>query len=143
MRILNKKGFTLIELVLVITLLGILLVGALPQFINMSTQASQSSRDGVVGAVRSAIGLARSNDLVLHGPPGDFPPVLDSATAGAASPSNLLFTGTVAVPVLQSGITDDSWTKVDDTHYTFSDGTSIYTYTYDPATGSFRSPTAP
>ncbi len=130
-------GFTLIELVLVITILGILAVAAIPQFIDVSTKARQSSRDGVVGAVRSGINLFRANDLVANGPPGTYPATLDGAANGAGAPGNLLF-GTI----LQQGIADGSWSKAG-LVYTFSDGSTAYNYTYVPATGAFTSPTAP
>lgn len=134
----SNKGFTLIELVLVITILGILAVAALPNFINVSTQAKQASRDGVVGAVRSSIGLYKANDLVVNGPPGNYPASLDGAAAGAASPSNLMFT-----TILQQGVADTGWSKVDGTHYSYSDGTTTYSYTYTPANGTFTAPNAP
>ncbi len=134
----SNKGFTLIELVLVITILGILAVAALPNFIDVSTNASQASRDGVVGAIRSGIGLFRANDLVQNGPPGSYPATLDAAAAGAASAAAPIFGS-----ILQQPVADGSWTKVSDTVYTFTDGTSTFTYTYTPATGTFSSPTAP
>lgn len=134
----NKKGFTLIELVLVITILGILAVAALPSFIDVSTNARQSSRDGVVGAVRSGIGLFRANDLVVNGPPGAYPATLDAAAAGVAAPSNLIFTN-----ILQQGVADGAWTKNSATEYVFDDGTTTYTYTYTPAAGTFAAPNAP
>lgn len=134
----KTKGFTLIELVLVITILGILAVAALPSFINVSTQARQASRDGVSGAVRSGIAMFRANDLVVNGPPGIYPATLDGAANGAASPANPLFTA-----ILSQGISDGRWTRVSGTSYTYNDGTNTFTYTYTPATGSFTSPTAP
>ncbi|MBI2341290.1 MAG: type II secretion system protein [Deltaproteobacteria bacterium] len=126
-----RKGFTLIELVLVITILGILAVSALPSFINISTQAEQASRDGVTGAVRAGIALQRANDLVVNGPPGIYPANLDGA-------ANLCFTG-----VLTQGVADASWRKTAASTYTFNDGTTTYTYTYTQAAGTFTSPTAP
>lgn len=136
----RSKGFTLVELVLVIAILGILAVAALPQFINVSTQARQASRDGVAGAVRSGIMLFRANDLVVNGPPGAWPDPLDAAAASStAGPTNTFFDD-----VLTSGVADDSWAKGADVYtYIFDDGTDTFTYTYDPAAGTFTSPDAP
>lgn len=134
----NQRGFTLVELILVITVLGILAVAAIPQFINVSTQAAQASRDGVVGAVRSGIALQRAEDLVLNGPPGVYPATLDAgAAASTAGPTNLFFGN-----VFQEGIDDDSWSKGAATNiYIFNDGTSTFTYTYTSGTGAFAGPT--
>lgn len=63
----NRKGFTLIELILVIAILGILAVSALPRFLNISGNAHDAARDGVVGAVRSGIALVRAENLVAGG----------------------------------------------------------------------------
>jgi len=134
-----RKGFTLIELVLVITILGILAISALPSFINISTQAEQASRDGVVGAIRAGVALQRANDLVSNGPPGNYPATLDGVGAAlACSSTNPCFT-----TVLTQGVTDGSWTKTNDTTYVFNDGSTAFTYTYTPASGTFTSPTAP
>lgn len=137
----NKpKGFTLVELVLVIAILGILAVAALPQFINVSTQARQASRDGVTGAVRSGIMLSRANDLVVNGPPGIWPATLDAGAANSTAGAANLFFGNV----LTSGIGDNRWSKgATAATYIYNDGTSTFTYTYSPANGTFTSPTAP
>lgn len=56
----NSKGFTLIELIVVIVILGILAAVALPRFINSAKDAHQSALKGVSGGLASAVLLVRS-----------------------------------------------------------------------------------
>ena len=77
----NKKqaGFTLIELVVVIVILGILAVVALPKFINLQDDAHASTVKGTGAAFKSGVKLAHTkwfaggysgpvDNLALSGP---------------------------------------------------------------------------
>ena len=59
----HHAGFTLIELVIVIVILGILAAAALPRFSDLSTDARTAALNGLVGSVRSAAAIAKSTQL--------------------------------------------------------------------------------
>lgn len=60
----RQSGFTLIELIIVIVILGILAVTAAPKFINIQDDAAQSAAEGIVGALNSAAVSVRGAALV-------------------------------------------------------------------------------
>lgn len=60
----NQQGFTLIELVLVIIVLGILAVTAAPKFINLKTDARIAALKGLNGALHDANSLVYSKAAI-------------------------------------------------------------------------------
>lgn len=63
-----QGGFTLIELVVVIVILGILAAFAIPRFVNISTQAREAAVRGLAGSLRSSVALAHGLALAQGNP---------------------------------------------------------------------------
>jgi MSHA pilin protein MshA len=62
----QQSGFTLIELVVVIVILGILAAFAVPRFVGMQEEARRSAMEGLQGSLHGAASLAHGKQLAAE-----------------------------------------------------------------------------
>ena len=109
----TQRGFTLIELVVVIVILGILAAFALPKFMGLETQAR-------IASVRALEGTLRSSAAMAH-----------SVWVASGGGANITIPGTATPIVMTNGYPNRA--TIDDT---LQDGTVDVAAT--PTTGRFR-----
>ncbi|MFT6421483.1 MAG: MSHA pilin protein MshA [Thalassolituus sp.] len=63
----KQNGFTLIELIMVIVILGVLSAFALPRFADFGAQAREASLSALAGALRSAANISHAQQLADSG----------------------------------------------------------------------------
>lgn len=63
----TEKGFTLIELIIVIAIIGLLAGVSIPAFVNIVDDANAANMDGVESVMRSAVLLYASEDYLDDG----------------------------------------------------------------------------
>lgn len=78
----KQAGFTIIELVVVIALLGILAAVALPRFVNLTGDAHNAAVNGAAGGLAAGVALAKARAVVDNAGDGDG--ILLEGTASVA-----------------------------------------------------------
>ena len=104
----EEKGFTLIELIMVIVILGIISAVAIPKFIGLSTAARLSAARAVGGAVSGTISSLHANFLLNGTAYGANTCVTDTQYSGGISSVAATGTpgdGTIAAAVATNGDT--------------------------------------
>ncbi len=136
----NQKGFTLIELVMVIVILGILAAVAVPKFSDVSNQAKAASEAGVAGGVRAGITTVYMTRVMAFATgEGDttggwrYPPKLDAWINAGWNTTVGFFDSVLA----QGGVQDGIWYKASQHSY---EGPATGEYMYYPEGSSPQAP---
>jgi len=124
----NNKGFTLIELIMVIVILGILAAVAVPKFFDLTSQAHYKNQKAVIGNIKAGLNLYAANKLVTTGS-RTYPDAETFENAGSIGLAHILD----EVPDEWSVTTNATADKTD---FVYSGGATDTTYTYTSSADS-------
>ncbi|MCK4573964.1 MAG: prepilin-type N-terminal cleavage/methylation domain-containing protein [candidate division Zixibacteria bacterium] len=104
----NQRGFTLVELVIIIVILGILAAVAIPKYQDLSSEAKEAAARSTLGSLRSGITIFYANQAVTTGT-ASWPSLADLETSGTVMeqtiPQNPYQTSANAPDSIVTGVT--------------------------------------
>jgi MSHA pilin protein MshA len=140
----RTQGFTLIELVVVITILGILAAFAVPRFTSLSSSARVAAITSFAGSLQSAAALAHAQYLAAGNSPATIPMEGTTVNLTYGYPDASV-NGIGAAMQSTSGFTASGTTSP--VTYTLNSATTpsgcAVTYTIAPSAGSSATVSAP
>ncbi|MBI5345424.1 MAG: type II secretion system protein [Deltaproteobacteria bacterium] len=122
----NKKGFTLIELVMVIVILAILAAVAVPRFIDLKSDAQISTAKGIGGAIAGAANIMHAQWLLKS-------TVYQLGDTSAPTDTGILYNANISGATVTANVTTPT---VDGTTATIYINVSGNTYTLTYTAGS-------
>ena len=124
-----KKGFTLIEIIFVLVVIGVLASIALPKFGETLNQADLVSARSKVAAIRNGLEIYKSKHLLLGEEP--YPDSLEDDNSN-------LFSKVLSTPTPASS-TRGGWEKEDNNRYRYYIASGEYlVFEYDNQAGTFK-----
>ena len=121
----NEKGFTLIELIMVIVILGIISAVAIPKFLSLSPSAKLSAARGVGGAISSSVSAAHADYLLNN---NDY--FLDDVLSATAFTSGITYQTTPTATPATGEISADAADGAGDAiHLNYKNSSFVWTYT--------------